>query len=60
MPQELLPPISFQLTPDQLAWLDERRRHGALSRSAALRHALDTLIGMEAAAAVAQPQPLDA
>jgi hypothetical protein len=49
MPQQLSPPISFQLTPAQLAWLDARRHHGSLSRSAALRQALDTLIQIQAA-----------
>jgi hypothetical protein len=39
---------SFALTPDQLAWLDSRRQHGSLSRSAALRQALDRLAAIEA------------
>lgn len=46
----LQPPVSFQLTPHQLAWLDSRRSNGALSRSAALRQALDTLMRIEAEA----------
>jgi Arc/MetJ-type ribon-helix-helix transcriptional regulator len=49
MPETLLPPISVQLTPAQLAWLDSRRQHGALSRSAVLRMALDTLRHQDAA-----------
>jgi len=43
MPLDLLPPISIQLTPAQLAWIDSRRHHGAISRSAALRQVIDTL-----------------
>ena len=39
---------SFALTPDQLAWLDARRQHGSLSRSAALRQAIDRLAAIEA------------
>jgi Arc/MetJ-type ribon-helix-helix transcriptional regulator len=35
---------SFALTPEQLAWLDARRQHGSISRSAALRQALDDLM----------------
>lgn len=35
---------SFALTPQQLAWLDARRQHGSISRSAALRQALDDLM----------------
>jgi Arc/MetJ-type ribon-helix-helix transcriptional regulator len=31
----LAPPISVQLTPQQVAWLDGRRQRGLLSRSAA-------------------------
>jgi Arc/MetJ-type ribon-helix-helix transcriptional regulator len=44
MPLNLQPPVSFQLTPAQLAWLDARRQRGAISRSAALRQALDDLM----------------
>jgi hypothetical protein len=29
----LAPPISVQLTPQQVAWPDDRRQHGLLSRS---------------------------
>jgi Arc/MetJ-type ribon-helix-helix transcriptional regulator len=42
----LSPPVSVQLTPAQLAWLDARRQRGAISRSAALRQALDDLMAM--------------
>ena len=38
-------PVSVSITQQQLAWLDARRRHGSLSRSAALRQVLDNLIG---------------
>ena len=48
---------SFALSPEQLAWLDRRRSRGRLSRSAALRQALDDLISIEAQQALAaQPQ----
>lgn len=65
MPRPLAPPVSFQLTTDQLTWLDTQRTHGAISRSAALRQALDQLMSLEhqfsrrpaAAAVPAQPQP---
>jgi hypothetical protein len=43
----LAPPLTFTLTPRQVAWLDGRRLHGCLSRSAALRLALDELILLE-------------
>jgi Arc/MetJ-type ribon-helix-helix transcriptional regulator len=43
----LAPPISVQLTPQQVAWLDGRRQRGDLSRSAALRLVLDELIQQE-------------
>lgn len=48
MPSKLLATASFQLTPAQVAWLDARRQHGNLSRSAALRQALDSLIAQDA------------
>lgn len=41
------PPLTFTLTPRQVAWLDGRRHHGCLSRSAALRLAIDELILLE-------------
>lgn len=40
-------PLSLSITHEQLRWLEERRRHGSLSRSAALRQALDELIRAE-------------
>jgi hypothetical protein len=43
----LAPPLTFTLTPRQVAWLDGRRHLGCLSRSAALRLALDELILLE-------------
>ena len=43
----LAPPISIHFTRKQLAWLDSRRRLGALTRSAALREAIDALIQQE-------------
>jgi hypothetical protein len=39
--------VSVSITPEQLAWLDARRRHGSLSRSAALRQVLDGAIAAE-------------
>ncbi len=43
-------PVSVSITQEQLAWLDARRRHGSLSRSAALRQVLDGVIRDEALA----------
>jgi len=43
-------PVSVSITQEQLAWLDARRRHGSLSRSAALRQVLDAAIHREALA----------
>ena len=43
-------PVSVSITQEQLAWLDARRRHGSLSRSAALRQVLDVVIHREALA----------
>ena len=40
-------PVSVSITQEQLAWLDARRRHGSLSRSAALRQVLDAVIHRE-------------
>jgi hypothetical protein len=42
-------PVSFTLFSRHLDWLDAKRRHGSLSRSAALRQALDALIAIDAA-----------
>jgi Arc/MetJ-type ribon-helix-helix transcriptional regulator len=43
----LAPPISIHLTRHQLRWLDGRRLRSSLSRSAALRQAIDALIQQE-------------
>jgi hypothetical protein len=43
----LAPPISIHLTRHQLRWLDGRRLRNSLSRSAALREAIDALIRQE-------------
>ena len=43
-------PVSVSITQEQLAWLDARRRHGSLSRSAALRQVLDAVIHRESLA----------
>ena len=45
--EPLAPPISVNLTPRQLAWLDGRRERAYLSRCAALRVAIDELIQLE-------------
>ena len=42
------PTLSVSITHEQLRWLDSRRRHGSISRSAALRQALDALIRADA------------
>lgn len=47
MPKHI--PLSVVLSPPQLAWLDAQRQQGNLSRSAALRVALDRLIQQEQA-----------
>ena len=41
------PPLSISITEAQLAWLDQRRSHGALSRSAVLRQVIDAAISDE-------------
>jgi hypothetical protein len=43
----LAPSISIHLTRRQLCWLDSRRLRSSLSRSAALREAIDALIQQE-------------
>ncbi len=45
--EPLAPPISINLTPRQLAWLDGRRERGSLSRCAVMRLVLDELIQQE-------------
>ena len=59
----LAPPISIHFTRQQLAWLDRRRLRSSLSRSAALREAIDALIQQEEGSpalvgAMAQGSPL--
>ena len=44
---EFAPPLSVSITVEQLAWLDASRCNGSLSRSAALRLALDQLMEIE-------------
>jgi Arc/MetJ-type ribon-helix-helix transcriptional regulator len=46
----MAPPLSVSITPDQLAWIDQRRAHGSLSRSAVIRQALDGLMQRDTAA----------
>jgi hypothetical protein len=41
------PPLSVSITEAQLAWLDQRRSHGTLSRSAVLRQVIDAAIAAE-------------
>jgi hypothetical protein len=48
-------PVTFTLFDRHLNWLDARRQHGSLSRSAALRQALDALIAIDAAGGALQP-----
>lgn len=43
-PAASLIPISLALSPAQIAWLDNRRRAGNISRSAAIRLLLDDAI----------------
>lgn len=49
MPQHI--PLSVVLSPPHLAWLDAQRQQGNLSRSAALRIALDRLMQQDQAQA---------
>jgi hypothetical protein len=51
------PPLSVSITEAQLAWLDQRRLHGALSRSAVLRQVIDAEIAAERAG-LALPGPV--
>jgi len=41
------PPLSVSIIEAQLAWLDQRRLHGTLSRSAVLRQVIDAAIAAE-------------
>lgn len=50
------PPLSVSITEAQLAWLDQRRLHGTLSRSAVLRQVIDAAIAAEQAG-LAVPGP---
>lgn len=45
------PPLSFSITEEQLAWIEQRRLHGSLSRSAVLRQAIDIAMAAERAPA---------
>ena len=49
------PPLSVSITEAQLAWLDQRRLYGALSRSAVLRQVIDAAIAAEMGA-LAMPE----
>jgi hypothetical protein len=51
------PPLSVSITEAQLAWLDQRRLHGTLSRSAVLRQVIDAAIAAEQAG-LAVPRPV--
>ena len=48
-------PLSVSITETQLAWLEQRRLHGALSRSAVLRQVLDAAIAAEQGPSTAWP-----
>ena len=51
------PPLIVSITEAQLAWLDQRRSHGALSRSAVLRQVIDAVIAAERTG-MAMPVPV--
>ena len=57
MPPSLHKPLSVQLTTEQVQWLAHYQQHGSISRSAALRMALDRLMRLEHATLSAQPNP---
>ena len=48
-------PLSVSITEAQLAWLEQRRLHGALSRSAVLRQVIDAAIAAEQGPSSARP-----
>ena len=48
-------PMSVSITETQLAWLEQRRLHGALSRSAVLRQVLDAAMAAEQGTSTARP-----
>jgi hypothetical protein len=50
-------PLSVSITEAQLAWLEQRRLHGALSRSAVLRQVIDAVIAAERTG-MAMPGPV--
>ena len=50
-------PLSVSITQAQLAWLEQRRSHGTLSRSAVLRQVIDAAIAAEQAGK-AMPGPV--
>lgn len=54
MPAKLLKPVSLQLAAHQLAWLDAKRQHGPISRSAQLRRVLDDVMAADLPAVTAQ------
>lgn len=56
MAAKLLKPVSVQLAPHQMAWLDAKRQHGPISRSAQLRQVLDDVMAADLTAATAQPE----
>jgi len=56
MPPSLHKPLSVQLTHEQVQWLEHYQQHGSISRSAALRMALDRLMRLEASVQAAQPK----
>lgn len=56
MAAKLLKPVSVQLAPHQMAWLDAKRQHGPISRSAQLRRVLDDVMAADLSAATAQPE----
>ena len=60
MPAKLLKPVSVQLAPHQMAWLDAKRQHGPISRSAQLRQVLDDVMAADLAAAAAQHEQANA
>jgi hypothetical protein len=49
-PRDAVKPVTLTLNHRQLAWLDAQRRHGSISRSAALRQAIDRLIELDPSA----------
>lgn len=54
MAAKLLKPVSVQLAPHQMAWLDAKRQHGPISRSAQLRQVLDDVMAADPLVTTAQ------